>query len=80
MPQITKYNARVKSNCTRGRTCTCVLTREIGACDTRIRRMSHAFTVELVAGLYRKLIMTTVVEIRVRNWINTFIQKSSRLL
>ena len=33
--------------------CTCVLTREIGACDMRIRGVSHVFTVELVAGLYR---------------------------
>ena len=33
--------------------CTRVLTREIGACDTRIRGVSHVFTVELVAGLYR---------------------------
>ena len=30
-----------------------VLTREIGVCDTRIRRVSHAFTVKLVAGLNR---------------------------
>ena len=27
-------------------------TRDCDACHTRIRRMSHAFTVELVAGLY----------------------------
>ena len=55
MPQIIKYHACVKSNCTRGSACTRVLMREIGACDTHVRRVSHAFTVELVAGLYRTM-------------------------
>ena len=36
-----------------GRACTRVLTHEIGACDTHIRRVSHAFTIEVAAGLYR---------------------------
>ena len=30
-------------------------TREIGACDMRIRRVSHAFTIELVTGLYSSI-------------------------
>ena len=30
-----------------------IATRNFGACNTRIKRVSHAFGVELVAGLYR---------------------------
>ena len=51
MPQIIKYHAHIKSNCTLGHTCTRVLTCEIGACDTCVRHMLHTFTIELVAGL-----------------------------
>ena len=34
-----------------------ILTREIGACDTRIRRVSHVFTVELATGLYHTTVL-----------------------
>ena len=45
-------HTHVKSNCTNGRACTHVLMCDFGACDTCIRRVSDAFSVELVAGLY----------------------------
>ena len=50
-PQIIKCHTRVKSNYTRGRACTHVRTREIGACDTRIRHVSHACYTRLPLNL-----------------------------
>ena len=52
---------RVLNQTTRGSACTRVLTREIGACDTCIARVSHAFTVELATGLYRTSLLESVV-------------------
>ena len=49
----------VQPNYTRDVACTRVATRNFRACDTRIKRVSHAFGVELVAGLYRKCKLIT---------------------